>query len=255
MITTIDEDNEEVVVTDAGQQRRYPLASPQAFAAASRAWLRAGWDTKYVYSFSWFGRPIIQLPDDLIRIQEVIFQLKPDVIVEIGVAHGGSLVFYASLMAAMGHGRVVGVDIEIRPHNRTAIVSHLLSDRIVLIEGDSISPATVDRVSDAVGSARTVLVVLDGNHGKDHVLAELRLYSRLVSVGSYIVVADGIIEQLVGAPRSNPDWTSNNPRRAVLDFVRENADFDVCEPAWPFNEGIVDKRVTYWLDGYVKRVR
>jgi cephalosporin hydroxylase len=255
MITIIDEENDEVVVVHAGQQHRYRLASPQAFAAASRAWLRAGWDTKYVYSFTWLGRPIIQLPDDLIRIQEVICQLKPDVIVEIGVAHGGSLVFYASLMAVMGHGRVVGIDIDIRPHNRQAIGSHLLGDRIVLIEGDSISPKTFDRVSAEIGAARSVMVVLDGNHSRDHVLTELRLYSRLVTVGSYIVAADGIMDQLAGAPRTQPDWEWNNPRRAVLDFVAENHDFEIREPTWPFNEGIVGRRVTYWPDGYVKRVR
>ena len=126
MITTIDEESGEVVVRDGDKETRHPLASAEGFAAASRAWLRAGWDAKYVYGFSWFGRPIIQLPDDLVRIQEVIYAVKPDVLIETGIAHGGSLIFYASLFKAMGRGRVIGIDIEIRPANRAAIESHEL---------------------------------------------------------------------------------------------------------------------------------
>jgi cephalosporin hydroxylase len=255
MLTIIDEGAGEVVVRDGANEKSYPLASAEAFAAVSRAWLRAGWDAKYVYGFTWLGRPIIQLPDDLIRIQEVIYSVAPAVIVEIGIAHGGSLVFYASLMAAMGRGRVIGVDIEIRPHNRAAIEAHPLGSRITLIEADSIRPATIERVAAEIGAAGPVLVVLDSKHSKDHVLAELRLYSRFVTVGSYIIAADGIMEHLAGAPRSGPDWKLNNPRSAVLEFVKENPNFEVSEPEWPFNEGIVNARVTYWPDGYLRRVR
>ncbi|MDX1656337.1 MAG: CmcI family methyltransferase, partial [Candidatus Competibacteraceae bacterium] len=114
----IDEDKATVTVRDHQGDRIHPMASNEAFQAVSRAWLRVGWDTKYVYSFAWMGRPIIQLPEDMIRIQEVIYDLKPDVIVETGIAHGGSLIFYASLCKAMDRGRVIGIDIEIRPHNR-----------------------------------------------------------------------------------------------------------------------------------------
>jgi cephalosporin hydroxylase len=255
MITTIDEERAEVIVRNRDGERRYPLASAEGFAAASRAWLRAGWDAKYVYGFTWFGRPVIQLPEDLVRVQEVVYRLAPEVIVETGVAHGGSLVFYASLVAAMGRGRVIGVDVEIRPHNRAAIEAHPLASRITLIEGDSILPATVDRVAAAIGTARPVLVVLDSNHSKDHVLTELRQYSRFVTVDSYIVAADGIMEQVVGAPRTGADWEWNNPRRAVQEFVEENPDFAISEPPWPFNEGIVESRVTYWPEGYLRRIR
>jgi cephalosporin hydroxylase len=254
MITIIDEEAGHVVVRDGQTERRFPMQSGAAFAAASRAWLRAGWDAKYVYGFTWLGRPIIQLPDDLIRIQEIIYGMKPDVIVEIGVAHGGSLVFFASLTAALGRGHVIGIDIDVRPHNRAAIESHVLSSRITLIEGDSISTNTVSRVAAKIAPDQTVIVFLDGNHSKDHVLAELRLYSRFVNVGSYIVVADGIMEQVAGAPRTGMDWKLNNPRQAALEFVQENSDFKICEPEWPFNEGLVDKRVTYWPDGYLRRV-
>jgi len=255
MITTIDEKRGEVLVRDGDDEWCYPLASAQGFAAVSRAWLRAGWDAKYVYSFTWMGRPIIQLPDDLIRIQELIYQVKPDVIVETGVAHGGSLVFYASLMAAMGRGRVVGVDIEIRPHNRAAIEAHPLAPRITLIEANSILPETIERVASALGAAQHVLVVLDSKHTKDHVLSELRLYARFVSVGSYMIAADGIMGWIEGAPRTAPDWTWNNPREATLDFLRENPDFELSDPAWPFNEGSVAERVTYWPGAYLKRLR
>ena len=130
-------DGDRITVSEGGETAEYGIGTPEAFALLSRLWLRAGWDTKYVYSFSWLGRPMIQLPEDMLRMQEVIYQVKPDVIIETGVAHGGSLVFHASLCHAMGRGRVIGVDIEIRPHNREAIEAHELFDLITLIEGDS----------------------------------------------------------------------------------------------------------------------
>jgi len=184
-----------------------PLASAEAFRAISRAWLRAGWDTKYVYGFTWMGRPIIQLPDDMFRIQELIYTVKPDVIVETGIAHGGSLIFYASLFKAMGQGRVIGVDIEIRPHNRKAVEVHELFDRITLIEGSSIEPAIVDQVKSLLKPGEKVLVVLDSNHTREHVLAELKAYGELVPPSSYILACDGIMGDLVGAPRSQPTGT------------------------------------------------
>src|SRR5690606_24886939 len=152
-----------------------------------------GWDTKYVYSFSWLGRPIIQLPEDMMRIQEVIYSLKPDVIIETGVAHGGSLIFYASLCKAFGKGRVIGIDIEIRPHNRLAIENHELKEYIILLEGSSTDDKIVSQVERMINSGETVLILLDSNHTKQHVLEELRKYSPLVSVNSYIVACDGIM--------------------------------------------------------------
>jgi cephalosporin hydroxylase len=251
----IDFEREAVIITGAAGCATFALNTPEAFAAISRAWLRSGWDAKYVYSFTWLGRPIIQLPEDLIRIQEVIYRIKPDVIIETGVAHGGSLVFYASLLAAIGRGRVIGVDIEIRPPNRVAIEAHPLSSRITLIEADSIRPETVDRVANEIGQPGAAMVILDSKHTRDHVLSELRLYSRFVTVGSYIVVTDGIMESVAGAPRTSPDWTWNNPRRALAEFVEENPDFEISEPAWLFNEGMISSRVTYWPDAYLRRIR
>jgi cephalosporin hydroxylase len=233
--------------------RELGLADPEAFALISQAWLRSGWDTKYVYGFSWLGRPVIQLPEDMIRIQELIYQLQPDVIVETGVAHGGSLIFYAGLCAAMGQGRVIGIDIEIRPHNRTAIEAHRLGPLIQLVEGSSTAPEVVAQVRDHIGAAESVLVLLDSNHSQAHVAAELEAYGPLVSPGSYIVACDGIMQQVAGAPRTEADWSWNNPISAVHDFLERHPEFKAHEPEWPFNEGVVRQRVTYWPQAYLHR--
>lgn len=233
---------------------KYNLDDPRAFKVISEAWIRAGWDTKYVYGFSWLGRPVIQLPEDMFRIQEVIYEIKPDIIIETGVAHGGSLIFYASLCAAMGKGRVIGIDIEIRPHNRVAIEEHRLSPLISLVEGSSIDADIVQSVRDQIGSADTVLVLLDSNHLKDHVLAELEAYSSMVSPGSYIVACDGVMQQVAGAPRTSEDWSWNNPISAVEEFVAARPEFECVEPIWPFNEGKVTERVTYWPRAFLRRL-
>lgn len=252
---TVDLEKNSVVVKENGEEKAYDLGTPEAFALISKVWLRAGWDAKYVYSFTWMGRPMIQLPEDMLRLQEVIYRVKPDVIIETGVAHGGSLIFYASLCKAMERGRVIGVDIEIRTHNRQAIESHELNPLITLIEGSSVDSLIVEEVASHVWSTETVIIFLDSNHTKEHVLAELRAYAPLVSVGSYIVAMDGIMEQLVGAPRTQDDWTWNNPRRAAMEFVEENPDFIIEEPEFLFNEGSVRERVTYWPGGFIKRIR
>ena len=252
---TIDSGNSVVILKDGDTERRLPMDSPEAFSAVSKAWLRCGWDTKYVYGFSWMGRPIIQLPEDMVRIQELIYTLKPDVVVETGVAHGGSLIFYASLFRAIGKGRTIGVDIEIRPHNREAIESHELYDYISLIEGSSTDPETFRKVREKIDPGETVLVILDSNHLKHHVLDELELYAPLVTPGSYIVACDGIMGLVVGGPRTEPDWSWDNPEEAAKEFVEKHPDFAIQEPAFPFNEGMVKERVTYWPSAYIKRLR
>jgi len=251
----IDLEGGTVTVVGPDGRKTLPLASAEAFAIVSDAWLRASWDAKYVYSFAWMGRPIIQLPDDMVRIQEVIHAVQPDVIIETGVAHGGGLVFYASLCKAMDRGRVIGIDIEIRPHNRKAIEAHPLFPYITLIEGSSTDPVVVEKVRSLVKPGERVLVVLDSCHTKDHVLAELEAYAPMVSVGSYIVATDGIMEQVAGGPRTQSDWTWNNPRRAAQEFVARHPAFAIVEPQFPFNEGMVSRRVTYWPDGFIKRLR
>jgi cephalosporin hydroxylase len=242
-----------VSVEDGGREDSYKLDTPEAFGVISKLWLRAGWDNKYVYSFTWLGRPMIQLPEDMIRLQEVIYAVGPDVIVETGVAHGGSLVFHASLCKAMGKGRVVGIDIEIRPHNRSAIESHPLSSYITLIEGSSIETSVVERVKAQIKQGERVLVLLDSCHTKEHVLAELRAYSPMVSPGSYVVAMDGIMEDVVGAPRTQADWAWNNPRRAAMEFAESNPEFAIEEPPFAFNEGNVTARVTYWPSAFIRR--
>ena len=251
---TIDPAAALVTVEDGSSPRSYPFDSAEAFRLVSDAWLRLGWDQKYVYSFTWLGRPVIQLPEDLVRVQELIASVEPDVIVETGVAHGGSLAFYATLCKALERGRVVGVDIEIRPHNRAAIEAHRLSPLIELIEGSSTDPETVARVEEQVRPGETVMVMLDSNHEKEHVLGELRAYAELVTPGSYFVVMDGIAARLAGAPRSRPDWSWNNPAGAIAQFTDEDPRFVVDEPPFLFNEGLVTERVTYWPRGFLRRV-
>lgn len=238
-----------------GEEREIDLYTEEAFRLISDAWVEVSWAQKYSYSFSWLGRPMIQLPEDTIRIQEVIHRINPDVIVETGVAHGGSLVFYASLCKAMGKGRIVGVDIKIRPHNREAIEAHPLFPLITLIEGDSVAPDILDRVRSDIRPEERVLVFLDSNHTKEHVLAELNAYAPLVTEGSYIVAMDGVMEQVTEAPGAEPDWKWNNPKAAASEFVEGNPDFVIEEPPFLFNEGNVSERVTYWPGGFVKRVR
>lgn len=250
----IDYDTDTVEVHGPSGVVFHQLDAPEAFAAVSDAWLQAGWDTKYVYSFSWLGRPIIQLPEDIVRLQELIWETAPDVIVETGVAHGGSLVLSAGVCAARGKGRVIGVDVEIRPHNREAIESHPLARLITLIEGSSTDPDVVFQVEEAIGPDDTVLVILDSNHTKDHVAAELSAYAPLVTPGSYVVTMDGVMEQVVGGPRTEPDWSWNNPRQAVLDFADAHDEFVINAPAFPFNEGAVHDRVTYAPDGILRRL-
>jgi cephalosporin hydroxylase len=242
-----------ITLEAAGRTTTHALGSPEGFKVLSAAWLRAGWDAKYVYSFTWMGRPVIQLPEDLVRLQEAIYRLRPTVIVETGVAHGGSLVFYASLLKAMGQGRVIGIDIEIRPNNRRAIEQHELAPLITLVQGSSTAPSVVQGVRAMLRHDDTVFVMLDSNHSKEHVLAELKAYADLVTPGSYMVAADGIMADLGAAPRTKPDWSWNNPRAAVEEFLRERPDFSLASPRFAFNEGAVDEPISYWSGGWLQK--
>jgi len=254
--TTIDPAAGTVTVHEADGNRVLSMASDEGFMAASRAWLRCSWDAKYVYSFSWMGRPVIQLPEDMLRLQEVIFATKPDLLIETGIAHGGSLIFYASLFTAMGRGRVLGIDIEIRPHNRTAIEAHPMFGLIDMIEGSSVAADTISAAREHIRpDDGTVMVVLDANHTKDHVLAELEAYGPMVTPGSWIVACDGIMSEVAGGPRTGDDWAWNNPTEAAREFCAAHPDFVLEEPAFPFNEGAVTHRVTYWPGAFIRRIR
>jgi cephalosporin hydroxylase len=194
----------------------------------SLRWMMASDAYKYTYNFTWLGRPIIQFPQDMLAMQEIIWAVRPELVVETGVARGGSLVYYASLLHLLGgDGRVLGIDIEIRPHNRLEIERHPLASRIELIEGSSTAPATVAEVFRRAKGKR-VLVALDSNHTHEHVLEELVAYSPLVRAGSYLVVFDTIVEDLPAGYFGERPWNKgNNPRTAVREFLKANDRFVV----------------------------
>lgn len=254
MKLTLDTEAKTLTLDEAGQTKILDLYSKEAFEAISRQWVRVGWNQKYQYAFSWMGRPVIQLPEDMIRMQEVIYRLKPGVIIETGVAHGGSLIFYSSLCKAMGKGRVVGIDIEIRPYNRAAIEAHPLFDRITLIEGSSAAPEIVAQVKSLVKRGETVLVILDSNHTYAHVYNELEVYSELVTPDSYIVATDGIMYDLADVPRGKPEWATDNPMCAARDFAAKRPEFAIEQPDRPFNESELRQNITHWPGAWLKRI-
>ena len=217
---------------------------------ATASFLRQVVRAKYSYNFSWLGRPIIQVPQDMFALQELIWSIRPDFVVETGVAFGGSVIFYASLLELVGKGRVIGIDIEIRTHNRSAIEHHPLSHRIDLIEGSSISPQVVHAVRQKVKNARRVIVCLDSNHTHDHVLAELELYTPFIKKGGYCVVFDTGIEDL---PRNmivdRPWGLGNNPKTAVRAFLKNNKRFRIDKNV----EGSL--LLTAAPDGYLRCIR
>lgn len=210
----------------------------------------------YSYNFSWLGRPIIQYPQDIIAMQELIWQIQPDLIIETGIAHGGSLIFSASMLelnAACGgpdNAIVLGIDIEIRPHNRKAIEDHPMSRRILMIEGDSTSSEIIAKVCEIAKDKRKILVCLDSNHTHEHVLSEILLYSPFISVGSYCVVFDTIIEDLPDDSYPDRPWgKGNNPKTAVWEFLKKNDRFII-------DKDIENKLlITVAPDGYLKCIK
>lgn len=255
MRVTADTARGRIVIEVDGERQEHELYSEAGFAALSRLWVKVGWSMKYQYGFAWMGRPVIQLPEDLVRVQEAIYAVKPTVIVETGVAHGGSLVFYASLFRAMGTpGRVIGVDVEIRPHNRRAIEAHELAPAITLVEGSSVDPAIVERVRSLLRPDDRVMVLLDSNHTRAHVVAELEAYAPLVSVGSYVVATDGIMADLADVPRGDPSWRDDNPMAAAASFAAQHPEFALADPPQPFNESPLHLRITHWPGAWLRRV-
>lgn len=253
MKIVIDTEKKSMECVESGQARSLPLYSNEAFELLSHHWLKVGWNQKYPYTFSWMGRPIIQLPEDMVRTQEVLYRVKPDVIVETGVAHGGSLIFYASLCKAMGRGRIIGVDIEIRSHNRKAIEAHELAGALTLIEGSSVEASVVSRVKSLIRPDETVLVILDSNHSKQHVLAELEAYHPLVTPGSYIVATDGSMKDLHDVPRGDKEWIWDHPTAAAAEFAARHPEFVLEQPAWPFNESTLCNNITHWPGAWLRK--
>lgn len=207
------------------------LASANPARETSARWLRQTHDLKYDYNFSWFGRPVLQLPQDLLALQELVFAGRPDRIVETGVAHGGSLVFFASLLHLLDQGgRVLGIDVDIRAHNRRELDAHPMRRHIDLWQGSSTDVATLQEVRRYVAGAERVMVVLDSDHTEAHVLAELRAYAPLVTPGGYLVVCDTIVEDLGDDAFPDRPWgPGNSPKSAVRKFLAENRDFVVDE--------------------------
>jgi cephalosporin hydroxylase len=223
---------------------------------ASRDWMNQANAHKYSYHFEWLGRPIIQYPQDIIAMQEIIWRVQPDLIIETGIAHGGSLIFSASMLelnAACGgpaDANVIGVDIEIRAHNREAIESHPMSKRITMLEGSSIAPDIVSSVQMAAAGKKNILVCLDSNHTHDHVLAELNAYAPLTTIGSYCIVFDTVINDMPADMFPNRPWgPDDNPKTAVMVYLDANHEFEI------------DKMIDYQLlasvapDGFLKRIK
>lgn len=207
------------------------LASDDTLHSASLDWMLKADANKYSYNFTWMGRPIIRYPNDIVVFQEVVWRSKPDLIIETGIAHGGSLILSASLLELLGgNGRVVGVDVDIRSHNRKAIEQHPMAHRITMIEGSSTSLNVIEQLREIVKSHSRVMVVLDSLHTHDHVLAELRLYSRFVTEGCYLVLPDTFIEYFPPGYFANRPWdVGNNPMTALRQFLKEEPNFTIDE--------------------------
>lgn len=203
----------------------------RALEELTREWFARASARKYSYNFTWLGRPIIQFPQDIVALQEIVWSVQPDLIIETGIAHGGSLIFYASMLHLIGgNGEVLGIEVDIREQNRAEIVRHPLFHRIRMIEGSSVDPAVVRQVEDFVRARnrRHIMVVLDSLHTHEHVLAEMKLYSSFVTKGSYLVALDTIIEDMPPGFSADRPWgPGNSPRTAVEQFLKHNRRFEV----------------------------
>lgn len=225
------------------------MGNDQELRQKSLDWMLHADKYKYTYNYSWMGRPIIKFPNDILILQEMIWNLKPDYIVETGIAHGGSIIFSASMLELLGHGEVIAVDIDIRQHNKEEIEKHPMSKRITMIEGSSIDPEIVNSIKEKV-KGKKVLVCLDSNHTHDHVLEELRMYSDMVNVGSYIVCPDTFVEYFPKGYCNDRPWdVGNNPMTALIAFLKENDNFIIDKD--------IDNKlmITEGFDGYLKRVK
>jgi len=218
-------------LTADGKETTCELYSEEGFATLAALWLKVSTQFRRNYELRWLGVPIIQLGEDVVIAQELIWQLRPDVIIETGVAHGGSLILSASICELIGHGEVVGIDVEIRTHNRAAIEAHPMKKRITLIEGSSIAAETFAKAKHACAGAKKVLVLLDSNHTAAHVTQELELYHQLITPGSYIVAMDGAQRDVWDIPRGKKEWRDDHPLIAVETFLKAHPDF-VVDPHW-----------------------
>lgn len=238
------------------KERIDAMSRDESLKSTAQAFMQASVLPKYSYNFSWMGRPIIQYPQDMIAMQEIIWEVKPDLIIETGIAHGGSLIFYAAMLELIAAcdgvkgGEVLGIDIDIRPHNRKAIEEHPMYKRISMIEGSSIASEIVAQVVEKAKGKKRILVCLDSNHTHDHVLAELEAYALLSTVGSYCVVFDTVVEDMPKELAGDRPWgPGNNPKTAVFEYLKTHSEFEI-------DRNIQNKiLITVAPDGYLKRVR
>ncbi len=254
MNLTIDNDNRTLTFDEDGIHREVPLFTRKAYEVLSRECLRVGWALGSYYTFSWAGQPLLQLPEDVVRLQEAVYTIQPEVIVETGVCGGGSLLFHATLCEAIGKGRVIGIDVQISAETREAVEAQRVAHRIVMIEGDSAAPETIQKVRDLTGSAAPVMVILDSHHSRAHVLRELEAYAALVTKGSCIIAEDGIMHDLADVPGGYPEWIDDNPAEAARQFAAAHPEFEIRQPAWKFNRGELRNNITYWPDGWLWRI-
>jgi cephalosporin hydroxylase len=229
-----------------GEVREADLYSREGSRLVTELWIKSSFHHKVMYEPTWLGIPIIQYPNDIVMMQELIWKLRPDVIVETGVAHGGSAVLYASMLELLGKGKVIGVDIEIRKHNRLAINSHPLSRRIELVEGSSTAPEMIEDIRSRIPTRGEVLVVLDSNHSYEHVISEMELYKEFISPGGYMVVMDGVQEMLSDTPSGNKEWEHNNPLAAIREFLSRH-------PDWEEDSNYVRTQITCNPSGFLRR--
>lgn len=237
------------------QERVNAIGNNKELKVSAHNFLKDSLDPKYSYNFSWLGRPIIQYPQDMIAMQEIIWAVKPDLIIETGIAHGGSLIFSAAMLelvaACTGNeGEVLGIDIDIRSHNRKAIEAHPMFKRISMIEGSSIAPEVAAQVVKKAKGKKSILVCLDSNHTHEHVLAELEIYAPLTTTGSYCVVFDTVVEDMPKELSGQRPWgPGNNPKTAVWEYLKTHPEFEI-------DKGIQNKLlITVAPDGYLKRIR
>jgi cephalosporin hydroxylase len=216
-----------LTLDNQGECSSVDLYSREGLDMLSNLWVKVAAEHKVMYEPTWLGRPIIQFPGDIVAMQELLWKVRPDVVIETGVAHGGSLVLSASLLEMIGKGKVIGVDVEIRPHNRAAIEAHPLKRRIELIQGSSVAPETLAAVRKLTAGAGVVLVIFDSNHTYSHVLQELELYASLVTPGSYMVAHDGAQAWVCDIPSAKPAWKEGGPLDAIREFLATHKEFRV----------------------------
>ena len=254
MKLVIDTDAGTLAVEEAGKQSvSHELYGREAFAHISRQWVRAGWSLRYYHGFTWMGLPVLQLPDDLVRLQEVFWEVRPSLVIETGVFQGGSLLFHASLCKALGQGRVVGVDIDMPASLRETLALRDVGSLITLIQGDSASPEVLRQIEALRKPDETSLVLLDSDHSREHVRRELEAFAPIVTEGSYLIAADTIMRDLADVPGGEPSWVEDSPASAVDAFLADHPEFERVTHSPPAGLDDLPEAVSYWGGGWLRR--